>query len=273
MACLQDTDCRRYLYCKSDLSCKTYLDGTDCILFDNSGQCSCYRKKIGCYKGVCTCPIGYYDCREGFYRNITLDYTKQVYIQPGSVPFEIVCNPGSGGNMIIMRRDSYCLHEDFNRTMDEYKTGFGNVSRNMWIGLERMYEILSLPSSGFKLVLSAVKLDRSKCRTLFTGFQLGNVSTGYSFGYSNVEYNTNFNRCGNPFGQPFKNIFSTYDHDNTGSNRCATIFGGGWWFDTSLNCTNGFLTGSMDGSGVGSFLPDDLPDQQYKNIIVAIRFQ
>ncbi|KAK6169446.1 hypothetical protein SNE40_020502 [Patella caerulea] len=44
MACSQDTDCRRYHYCESDLSCKTYLDGTDCILPDNSGRCSCYKK-------------------------------------------------------------------------------------------------------------------------------------------------------------------------------------------------------------------------------------
>ncbi|KAK6169766.1 hypothetical protein SNE40_020755 [Patella caerulea] len=58
--CSQDTDCRRYLYCKSDLSCKTYLDGTDCILSDNSGDCSCFRKDIGCIGDMCTCPLGYY---------------------------------------------------------------------------------------------------------------------------------------------------------------------------------------------------------------------
>ncbi|KAK6169437.1 hypothetical protein SNE40_020494 [Patella caerulea] len=46
MTCSQDTDCRRYLYCESDLSCKTYLDGTDCILPDNSRRCSCYKKVI-----------------------------------------------------------------------------------------------------------------------------------------------------------------------------------------------------------------------------------
>ncbi|KAK6169546.1 hypothetical protein SNE40_020581 [Patella caerulea] len=282
MACSQDADCRRYLYCKSDLSCKTYLDGTDCVLSDNSGKCSCYRKKIGCYKGKCTCPLGYYgnncqniikDCREGFHRNITLGNTKKVYIQPGSTPFEIICNFALNGNMQILRRDVTCLHENFNRTMDEYKTGFGNVSRNMWIGLERLKEILSLPSSEFRLVLSALRSDKSKCRSHFTEFQLGNVSTGYSFGYLNMEDDPKVIRCGNPFGEPFKNRFSTYDQDNTGSNGCATRFGGGWWFDTSVNCTNGFLTGSMDGSGVGSFLPDDLPDQQYKNFIVSIRFE
>ncbi|KAK6169765.1 hypothetical protein SNE40_020754 [Patella caerulea] len=280
--CSQDTDCRRYLYCESDLSCKTYLDGTDCILSDNSGDCSCYRKDIGCTGGMCTCPLGYYgnkceniikDCLEGFAANVHRGHKKHLltFIQPGSTPFEIICDYNFHGIMRILGRDKSCLFQNFNKTMQEYRNGFGIVPNNRWIGLERIYEIINTPADppSFNIIVYMIRSDDSYCQTYFYNFDLSDAGTGYRINYDTSLHNSDFGGCGIPFG---RNRFSTIDDDRTGSKSCPRTYGGGWWFneDPAVDCTNGFFTGTMNGSGVDNYLLDDPHSQPYSEIYVML---
>lgn len=35
---------------------------------------------------------------------------------------------------VIQKRDNFELQEDFNRTWDDYKHGFGNLTKDFWFG-------------------------------------------------------------------------------------------------------------------------------------------
>ncbi|KAK6169645.1 hypothetical protein SNE40_020648 [Patella caerulea] len=65
-SCSADPECRRYVFCSSDSTCKLYQQGTDCIVDGYSSSCTCYRKNIGRnVNATITCPMGYYgdDCQ------------------------------------------------------------------------------------------------------------------------------------------------------------------------------------------------------------------
>ncbi|KAK6169563.1 hypothetical protein SNE40_020596 [Patella caerulea] len=215
------------------------------------------------------------DCAQGFKNRNAMGIkalpAALTIIKPGPIQFELFCNFKDSGRMVLLNRDSSCLVEDFDRTMDEYKNGFGLVSGNRWVGLERIYELFSLPSPRFTLHVFAVRSDSSSCKTFIHYPKLGDASTGYSIDYNFWQHRTKLGGCGNPFGPKNQNRFSTFDQNNTGSNRCAARFGGGWWFDTTVDCTKSFLTGTMDGSGVDNFFLDDPTPKSYVKIQVLLK--
>ncbi|KAK6168041.1 hypothetical protein SNE40_021946 [Patella caerulea] len=273
-ACGLDTDCRRFLYCSNSARCTLYRDGTDCIKKGDSAGCYCYKKTIGYKSGTVTCPLGYYgetcqnifaDCQEAYDSGLTI-YGEQaaMTIQPSTSPnpFEVMCTIYSGGGKTAMLvRNSEWQYENFNRTWAEYEHGFGNVRLNHWVGLKNILAF-SKNRPYQRIEFHVHKSDWSLCVTEYNYFRLGEQSDNY---YFRVSYAGNAH-CGflDQAMVDQNNQFSTYDADYTGSNRCGQRFGGGWWFDDTLNCTTSFLTGTMDGSGVDNFWLDILAGEVLK---------
>ncbi|XP_070133448.1 fibrinogen-like protein 1 [Drosophila bipectinata] len=150
---------------------------------------------------------------------------------PGVSAFEAPCN-GSGWTVIQRRMDGSV---DFNRNWTEYRDGFGNVTGEFFIGLEKLYHITQ--SSQYELLISLGKVDGSRDFVKYDNFKIGSEKNSYP-----LESVGNYKGgVGNSLQKHVNKRFSTYDRDNDEwKGNCAKTCGGGWWF---TNCGYSSLNG------------------------------
>ena len=60
----------------------------------------------------------------------------------GQGEFDVWCDMENGGFTVI-QRNSANTTESFKRTWEEYKAGFGNMSKEFWLGNEKIHRITS----------------------------------------------------------------------------------------------------------------------------------
>ncbi|KAH8329247.1 hypothetical protein KR074_006190, partial [Drosophila pseudoananassae] len=150
---------------------------------------------------------------------------------PGMSAFEAPCN-GSGWTVIQRRMDGSV---DFNRSWTEYRDGFGNLTGEFFIGLEKLYQITQ--SKQYELLISLGKVNGSRDFVKYDNFRIGSEKNSYPL-----------ESVGNYTGGARDSInwhlnmkFTTYDRDNDMRyGNCAKICGGGWWFN---NCAQSSLNG------------------------------
>ncbi|XP_011177553.1 fibrinogen-like protein A [Zeugodacus cucurbitae] len=134
-----------------------------------------------------------------------------------------------GGWIVIQRRLNGTV--DFNRDWQEYKKGFGDLTGNYWIGLEKLHAITS-----------------SCEQELYIQMKSRN-GTEYYAKYSALLIADALKKLGNYSGNAGDSLnrhlgykFSTRDRDNDvyENYNCAEGWYGGWWFYSCYNC---FLNG------------------------------
>ncbi|ESO89903.1 hypothetical protein LOTGIDRAFT_164598 [Lottia gigantea] len=229
-----------------------YKDGTNCILPKSSlSNCVCFKKEIRCNgAGNCICPWGQYglnckeyikDCKDGIDRGISSSSTILVAIKPSPTlePFDTVCVMNNQGWTTILDRLSSSNRINFNRTLADYKEGFGDNQVMRWLGFIRIHQLLSVTANYFRLMVLIVSSNGSACYSYYNNFDIGPapnyiLSGNYLHGYS---------KCGDSLVGLIGKSFSTADRDVTGKG-CSTLFGGGWWYDAANGCsdTKGVLT-------------------------------
>jgi len=138
---------------------------------------------------------------------------------------------GGGWTLIQQRVDGSV---SFERNWQEYKIGFGDVTGNYWMGLERIHELTSTP---VELYVYLESFDGVSKHAKYASFSVGDSSSNYVLTVSGHSGSA-------PDSLAWQNDmeFSTTDNDNDyhGSN-CAYMYGGGggWWykgcFQSNLN--------------------------------------
>ncbi|KAH8260262.1 hypothetical protein KR026_008543, partial [Drosophila bipectinata] len=125
---------------------------------------------------------------------------------------------------VIQRRMDGSVN--FNRSWTEYKDGFGNLTGEFFIGLEKLYQITQ--SGQYELLISLGKVDGFRDFVRYDNFKIGSEENSYplqSIGRPTA------GGAGDYLKYNWKNKFSTYDRDNDFAiGSCATEHGGGWWF-------------------------------------------
>ncbi|KAI8126138.1 hypothetical protein FF38_08404 [Lucilia cuprina] len=149
-------------------------------------------------------------------------------------PFPAVCDLKTldGGWTIIQRRQDGS--ENFNRNWTEYVDGFGDLNREFFIGLEKLYALTSLgvPQELY-IILEDFEGERKYAR--YGEFKVDSKSTEY-----NLTVGDYSGDAGDSLSKHNGYKFSTYDRDNDDtSGNCAKHFSGAWWYhscyDSNLN--------------------------------------
>ena len=118
---------------------------------------------------------------------------------------------------------------DFYRDWQAYKNGFGNISGNMWLGLDRIHH---LAGPGRRAILRFDLKHRNNPTKLYyaeyTTFEVGSEAEKYKLligGYSGD--------AGDSMAYHNGMKFTTKDNDNdAGSDgNCAEQWNGGWWYN------------------------------------------
>ncbi|XP_065361801.1 fibrinogen-like protein 1 [Calliphora vicina] len=135
---------------------------------------------------------------------------------------------------ILRRQDG---SQNFNLSWHDYKTGFGNVNGEFFIGLEKLHALTTY-ADPHELLIILQDFDNQTRYAKYSDFVIGSENENYQIkkidkfqGDANDSLSQHLN-CG----------FSTYDrdNDNTTTSHCAKVFQGGWWFSS---CYNSHLTG------------------------------
>ncbi|XP_046865772.1 ficolin-2-like isoform X1 [Drosophila willistoni] len=135
-------------------------------------------------------------------------------------------NDIAGGNwMVILNR--FDGSENFTRSWNEFRMGFGNLNGEFFIGLDHLHRITN--SQQFELYVEYKYFDGIKGFARYDNFRIGNENTGYVLKSLGAFYGSNIDdlMTSNNLNQKF----TTYDKDNNKDYRnCAQTFKGAWWF-------------------------------------------
>ena len=208
-------------------------------LVNNESNCKCMwsMQPILHHSGV------YSDCKDAFTHGQT---TSGVYIiRPDHQPeFQVFCDMDTdgGGWTVFQRRVDGSV--DFYRNWTDYQQGFGILSGEFWLGLDKIH---CLTPTANQLRIDMQDFDGNSRYAQYSSFSVGDSVSKYTLsvsGYSGT--------AGDSLTQHNGYKFSTRDQDNDAysANNCAQVFKGAWWFD---NCHNSNLNGLYHGGSHSSY--------------------
>ena len=181
----------------------------------------------------------YSDCKDAFNHGQT---TSGVYIiRPDHQPeFQVFCDMDTdgGGWTVFQRRKDGSV--DFYRYWTDYQQGFGNLSGEFWLGLDKIHRLTPTTT---QLRIDMQDFDGNSRYAQYSSFSVGDSVSKYTLtasGYSGT--------AGDSLTYHNGHKFSTRDQDNnadshTGSN-CAQDYKGAWWYN---DCHHSNLNGLYHG--------------------------
>ncbi|XP_062577891.1 ryncolin-1-like [Saccostrea cucullata] len=154
---------------------------------------------------------------------------------------EVFCDmttEGGGWTVIQRRRDG---STDFYRTWKEYKHGFGDPSKNYWIGNDVMHTLTNSTTQLLRVDLQ--RFNGEKGYAKYSRFSVDNESSKYQLSASGFS-----GTIGDALNYQNNMKFTTKDQDNDrhgGNYNCAHAWHGAWWYDACHHSNlNGLYTSS-----------------------------
>ncbi|XP_036668620.3 angiopoietin-related protein 2-like [Drosophila suzukii] len=141
-------------------------------------------------------------------------------------PFEVACDQfrmGGGWTIILRRTDG---SENFYREWNDYKNGFGNVSNEYFLGLDKLHAMTNNQQQELLVVMETPEGEQAY--ELYSNFRIGSESSDYTL-----------ETVGTPSGDAGDSLtyhlgmkFSTKDRDNDIHSKvhCAQYNTGAWWY-------------------------------------------
>ncbi|RXM98867.1 Angiopoietin-related protein 3 [Acipenser ruthenus] len=171
------------------------------------------------------------DCSDIYNRGVK---TSGVYpIKPNqSEPFNVYCEmTEEAGWTVIQHRTDGSV--DFDQPWEKYEHGFGDLEREFWLGLEKIYSISQQRPFILHIDLADWKKEQRFMEYTFT---LEGREQDYTLHLSQVAGELP-DSMSNHTGMRFST--KDRDNDNKEDSNCAENYSGGWWFnacgDTNLN--------------------------------------
>ncbi|OPL33708.1 hypothetical protein AM593_10188, partial [Mytilus galloprovincialis] len=164
------------------------------------------------------------DFRSGIYR-----------IKPDKAEaFDVYCEMtiDSGRWTVIQRRESGDL--DFYLGWAKYKSGFGQLNREFWLGNDKIHTLTS--QGRYELRIDLYDFDNNQAYAKYQHFYIGNETSKYKinvYGHSG--------NAGDSLDYSNRGRFTTLDRDNDDAkDNCARRHPGAWWY---TNCMRSNLHG------------------------------
>ncbi|XP_066933024.1 microfibril-associated glycoprotein 4-like [Clytia hemisphaerica] len=186
------------------------------------------------------------DCKEHYDQGEWINglYRVSMNVVGHVVQVSCVHNHRDGGGWTVFQR-RFDGSENFYRSWQEYKHGFGKLQGEHWLGNENLYRLTAQAiSSGSELFVGMVSIPTGRPYMWYANFDIGRESTGYKLHVSGRQ-------------EPYYGMekhdgmkFSTYDKDqdpNT-SVDCASEMHGAWWYDDCKSTSNRHLSSNLNGA-------------------------
>ncbi|XP_062584356.1 ficolin-1-like [Saccostrea cucullata] len=185
---------------------------------------------------------GYKDCSEILNGDPSKKGQDGVYVIFADTLRDVFCDmtTDGGGWTIFQKREDGDL--DFYRTWNEYKHGFGNASKNYWLGNDAIHFLTKDRNQELRVDLQSFSGEQAYA--VYTTFYIGDEDDKYTLtvsGYSGT--------AGDNLVWYNRMKFSTKDQDNDmeSKDNCALSRHGAWWHHI---CYESNLNGLYGQSGV-----------------------
>jgi hypothetical protein len=183
--------------------------------------------------------IPYRDCSETYKSG---ERRNGVYtVKPDSQEaFQVYCDmtTDGGGWTVFQRRQEGSV--DFYLGWQQYKTGFGNLNGEFWLGNDYIHRLTARTASTLRVDLE--DWNRNKKYSKYGSFSVADESDKYRLKV--VSYS---GTAGDSLTLHNKLAYSTKDRDNdvSSSRDCAEEYTGAWWYG---NCYTSSLNGKYFGN-------------------------
>ena len=91
--------------------------------------------------------------------------------------------PGRGWTIFQRRVDGSV---DFYRNWTDYKNGFGNLTTEFWLGLDKIHRLSSSEQNVLRVDLET--FDNETAYAVYESFSVGNESDGYRLNFNDSSY-------------------------------------------------------------------------------------
>ena len=198
-----------------------FLELSSAINESNIESRSAAHKAVSCILTDTSTPK---TCRRGMVSLPTQPGYPYPVVQPsddGSLKVPYLCDTTTdgGGWIVIQRRTSGDV--DFYRTWEDYKTGFGPLDNDFWLGNDNIHAITS--SGDYELRVE-LRYDGKSAYAHYDKFAISDESGNYALtlgSYDGTAGDSLTYHAGKPFSTP--------DRDNSGLN-ITFLYTGAWWY-------------------------------------------
>ncbi|TMW39603.1 hypothetical protein DOY81_015317, partial [Sarcophaga bullata] len=160
----------------------------------------------------------------------------------GRKPFLVACNNSvdGGGWTVIQRRLNGSVN--FYRNWSDYKTGFGEIDGEFFIGLDKLYALTSTLKP-VELLIQLEAFNSTMKYAKYDDFQVGNETENYKL----KKVGSHSGNVGDSFSKHEGYEFTTKDRDNDiyDDQNCAITCVGAWWYNKCFysNLNGDYRTG------------------------------
>ncbi|XP_067938927.1 ficolin-1-like isoform X2 [Watersipora subatra] len=188
------------------------------------------------------------DCQEHYERGSTTSGVYLIHLPTRNFkPFYIWCDffDGNGWTIFQKRFDGSV---DFYQHWWHYKQGFGTITEEYWLGLDKIHK---LTQSNRKLNILLKAADATTKSGTWSRFLIDSDEDNYRLNISNDGYEGSLDSSALSYHDGME--FSTPDRDNDDddSYNCAAAITGSWWFK---NCLQSQLNGVYGATGWGGIV-------------------
>ena len=157
----------------------------------------------------------------------------------GRGSFTVYCDmrTDGGGWTVFQRRQDGSV--DFYRGWNDYKSGFGQLTAEFWLGNDKIHRLTAYRPSSLRVELEDWNAVRVHAK--YGRFNIGDEQAQYRLEVGSFSGTTGDSLAGHN-----NMAFSTKDRDNDGwrSGNCAVYSTGAWWYK---NCHHSNLNGKYLG--------------------------
>lgn len=152
-----------------------------------------------------------------------------------TAPVPVYCDMTTPNGPWTVFQKRFDGSENFYRSWEDYKSGFGRAYSEYWLGLENIYQ-LTLRRS-YRLRIDLTDFDDDSRFVIYNTFSLSplaisSVAESYKLYIDGFEEGNSSRPAGDSLGYHHNMAFSTYDRDrDLWSSDCATKFKGGFWYN------------------------------------------
>lgn len=145
-------------------------------------------------------------------------------------PFFVFCDQKTRGGGWTVVANRYDGSEIFNRTWSDYKIGFGSLTGEFFMGLEKLYQITTTSDNELLVEMKNAKHDYRSA--IYDHFGIGSEEEQYRLKVLG-KYQGD---AGDALRQHIDKKFSTYDKGSDESQtNCAVQQSGAFWYGNSCN--------------------------------------
>ena len=179
------------------------------------------------------------DCSEHYKAGVTRN--GQYFVDPdGKGRFKVYCDmttDGGGWTVFQRRQDG---SQDFYLGWDKYKVGFGQLTGEFWLGLDKIHRLTASRPVGLRVEMEDWSGGRVYAK--YGSFDVGDEESRYKLSVDSYSGSAGDSLTKAQNGM----AFSTKDRDHDRFYRsCAELYQGAWWYKW---CAQSSLNGPYKGS-------------------------